>query len=122
MSEAVTVDVKGTQDIAIAMKGMANSVQDKMLAKAVLKGAKVIVKEAKRRAPVASGNLRKSIVALKSSKRNTPAQVSYKVGYAMRFYKQTDDHKNGFPYFVLVELGGLAAVAFSALTLGKSEN
>ena len=88
--------VDGLSDVLAAMAAFTPAVQKTILNGAVRKGANVVAKEAKARAPVKTGNLQKRI-AVRKRKRGVPgAAAIYAVGVlggASATYKNTRENR-----------------------------
>lgn len=99
----VTVKIKGAKLLNNALKNLPQAVERKLAMKALRKGARVILKEAKARAPVRRGTLKKSL-AIRTPPRQTKSAPRILVG-------ATRDA----PHAHLVEFGHAIVVADGAV-------
>lgn len=79
MADGATVNIDGLRKLQRALTDLPERVAKKALGSAVLAGGGVVRKDARRRAPVATGNLRKQI-RTRRSKLSTVYNVTYFVG------------------------------------------
>lgn len=79
------ITLKGFRQVNHYLTSRIRSAQDKKLkARALMRGARVIVRRAKELVPVASGRLRRSITAVRSRHMERSAEVVISVGPARR--------------------------------------
>jgi HK97 gp10 family phage protein len=75
----MSVDIKGLKELQAALNQLPREVQKRPLRAAVSAAAKVIQDEAKRRAPIDTGNLRKAVYRTRSRSGSGPGQETFLV-------------------------------------------
>lgn len=70
-----SIEVRGLAQLNKALKTLPETVQRNVLSRAVVRGARIIQRAAKSRAPVLSGNLRKNIIVSRGVRRGTEASA-----------------------------------------------
>ena len=88
------VNLTGFKELREALLKLPKEIQGKPLASAVGAAAKVVQEEAKKNAPINSGELRDNIVRYKAKKYTNAYQVTYHVGMKKEWKLFFDNAKN----------------------------
>lgn len=81
-----TIQIRGGEELAAALESLGPAMEKKILRSAMREAAKPILDDAKRRAPVLTGQLRKSL-KIRAIKRNRKGQVGVVISTAKGFFK-----------------------------------
>lgn len=81
-----TIKIRGGEELAAALEALGPAMEKKILRSAMREAAKPILDDAKRRAPVLTGQLRKSL-KIRAIKRNNKGQVGVVISTAKGFFK-----------------------------------
>jgi len=81
-----TIQIRGGEKLAAALEALGPAMEKKILRSAMREAAKPILDDAKRRAPVLTGQLRKSL-KIRSIKRNRQGQVGVVISTEKGFFK-----------------------------------
>lgn len=76
----MTIQIQGLKELQQALKELPLEIQKRPLRSAVSAGAKVILDEAKRNAPIDTGNLRKALYRYRSRKQSPTGKETFLVG------------------------------------------
>lgn len=92
-----TIDIRGAEELAAALQELGKAMEKKILRSAMRQAATIILEDAKRRAPVLTGQLRKSL-RIRAIKRTRKGQVGVVISTSKGFFKG-DDFYGGFHEF-----------------------
>lgn len=95
MANEFSIEIKGLKEVQKALYSYSQQLGDRVIVGALKEGAKVVQKEAKRRAPKSSGRLRSGIV-VKKSHLNKASHGVIGVYLALRKGKGKKDRKDAF--------------------------
>ncbi|MGB3290937.1 MAG: HK97-gp10 family putative phage morphogenesis protein [Burkholderiaceae bacterium] len=99
MAKTVSMQMTGLRELGLAMKELDSRVQKRIAASAVSAGARVIAKDAKEKAPVDSGDLKRSI--------RSKTLRAKKPGVREAIVEAKTHGKNSAPYWHIVEFGSV---------------
>lgn len=81
MPGTVSFTIKGGKEMEALLKDLGPKIASRLGDKALMAAARVIVKEAKRRVPVKTGQLKKSISAVRSSRNRAADERLVQIGF-----------------------------------------